>query len=539
MWSDPNRARQWRQDHAEGQKAYARRRRTAGYGPPATPDEQQACLADPRKSLESKFGIVTPEHVLCMLCWHRYQELGHHLGQCEKRAAAWHGQKNLPDLYRDLVGFNHETALACEAVRAERGETANKHGLSGYAKKDPNRKELLDRNRPSNIGRKHSRQARLNKADRQRGRAFPERQTVSHESYVRQFLFASRKRKKSRSKRVPWTLSAAPEEIARKAGTEPNTVAVALRRVFGLRPKGECVFSHGEPLTGRWLTEFAERFCLRATDMERAFGFSSGWYTQATSAARQSNPLHRSKATVLATAERELLRRVTAVREFRDADVLRVVCPKLPEMCTYIAEAVREMPAFGSATNWLPQLVADSRRETASSPTRWDRRGFLCSLPGFIRFTKRFHDWRTKWAAPHELATAFLAFDYETSESTIREAIAERSENIPRLALQLAARAALEHLPKRGGRVGLDSHTAIRIRRAAAFLLCGYTQTTMARYLFGVGDDSQEESALQSTLKLFIRHRRRIELTRLSLSDHESRAIVARAVKTTTQRKPA
>ncbi|MGC1107109.1 MAG: hypothetical protein WA876_11270 [Candidatus Acidiferrales bacterium] len=527
MYKNPKDAQRWRMAHTEESKAYHRRRRTASYGPPATPEQQKACdprIGDPRRSLQGKFGIVDASFVFCMLCWNRYQELGHHLPHCERLPPEWCEAASLTKKYRREFGLNSGTSLACESYGSQRRQVANAHDLSKSHASGANREKHLkhlSRIRPNNTGVAHSREASLNKSDRQRGIAFPERQTVPHESYVSQFLFDG----------------TAAEKIARKSGTELNTVAIALKRVFGFRVRGKCVFSRGEPLTGRWLTEFAERFCLRATDLESAYGFSSGWYTQATSDARQPNPLHHSKATVLAAAERELLKSLMAVRKFLDADVLRTVCPKIPERCAYIAEVAREVVPTGDPIEWLPQLVDDSRREAALSSAPWNRRGFLCSFPSFIRFTKQFPDWRTKWAAPHELATAFLAFDYETSESTIREALANRSQAIPQLALRLAAHSALEHLPRRGGRVGLDSDTRHRIRCAAAFLRCGYTQTTMARYLFGVGDDSQEESALQSTFKLFIRHRRRIKLTKLSLSDHESRAIVA--VKTTTQRKPA
>jgi hypothetical protein len=163
MPSNPAYGRKWRESHPD----YSRARRTSLYGPPATPEEQAACLSDPRKSLESRFGIVTSQHVLCMFCWHRYQELDHHLPKCAKPPAEWDGKTDIVDFYRrHLEWFNQTTPLMCEALRQRRAKIADDHSLGEYAKADPNRKELLGRIRPVNVGRKHSRQARLNKGDR-------------------------------------------------------------------------------------------------------------------------------------------------------------------------------------------------------------------------------------------------------------------------------------------------------------------------------------------------------------------------------------
>ena len=501
MPSTPAYRRQWEKDHPD----YWRSRRTSRLGAPATAEQQKACLTDPRKSLESKFGIVTAKFAFCMFCWCRYEELGHHLDRCKKRPAAWHGQKNLPDLYRDLVGLNHGTALACEAVRTTRGEIADKHGLSEYAKKDPNRKELLDRNRPSNIGRKHSRQARLNKSDRQRGIANRARQKTSDATVLRHWLMDGLD----------------IESAARKSGLSTGAMRGRLQDVLGVRVKNTCEFSAGEIVTGRWVRNLLGRLQVKNPDEFKAFiSFDVRYWLQPK---QQTAVLRSTMAKQLIEAERKLVAGFLGYREQSISSLLRTILPNLSQQASETADALQILGQDGLAAK-LDALAESSREEVAhASPSQSHR--CLCWLAEISRLVDR----------PRS-ALDLLALKYGTNARSIQRGLSEPSQSISHETARAIILPLLRQPRRRRGRPSRrDAETRKRIKKAAAFLLSGYTQTTMAKYLFSGRDDSP----LQNTLQLFNRFRKEIELARLSLTMRQARAIVAAAVRTTTRREPA
>ncbi|HVA17709.1 MAG TPA: hypothetical protein VMV59_08355 [Candidatus Dormibacteraeota bacterium] len=495
MWTDPHRARQWRQAHAEEQKAYCRRRRTTSYGKPASAEQQAACIADPRKSLESKFGIVTANFVFCMLCWRRYKELGHHLGQCEERPPAWHGRKNLPDFYRDLVGLNHGTALACEAVRAERGEIADKHDLSEYAKKY--REEHPDRIRPSNIGRKHSRQAQLNKSDRQRGIANRARQTVPDETILRYWLVEG------------FDLKA----IARKTGKHASVIRARLERIFGTTVRRVGVFSDGQMVNGRWVEEAISSLQLQRRELESFIGMSLSWWLRSESLER---PIRTVLAKSLIDARNWLTRRlVGGYSDHSKAALLVTVVSNLPQQHEEAEGAMtllRKAPAFD-------QFVVGAPRD--SNGLRRFRRvlGWISEISQAPRSSRS--------------GTGFLAVKYGITAEEIRRALLERQERVPALAVR-ANVVSLLHEPRPRRRRGIREETRKRIKWAAAFQRAGFRQNGMAKFVF----HDRPGSAEDNIRTLFHEHGEDIELTAIHLTDPQVRAIVSHRVRKSTQPKP-
>lgn len=489
MSNNPAYQRRYRQDNTEKLKAWQRAYRTSRYGPPATVEQQQACLADQRKSLESKFGIVTEKFVFCMLCWHRYQELGHHLGRCEKRPAAWHGQKNLPDLYCDLVGFNHVTALACETVRAARGEVADKHGLREYVKADDDRKELqkklLGRIRPSNIGRKHSRQARLNQGDRQRGKALVARQTVGDSTILRYWLAEGLDLK----------------AIARKTGKHASVIRARLERIFGTKVRQDGFFSDGQMVNGTWIKAMLlSPLQIKPPELESFVDAGVAWWMRSD---RIERPLRTALAKLLVEARRWLTKRlVDGHSDYPKSVLLATIVPNLSQQCEEV----------DIATRLLRDASAFEQFTTDVSPDSSDLSQFRRTL-GWVAEINRMPK------SPRS-AVDFLATKYGVTEEIIRGAIAQKPEPVPVEVMRAIIQPFLtEDRPVRGRRPGILSDTREHIKRAASLSLQGFTKTEMASHVF----DDKPLSAKSNIHRLFHDYGDLIEFEKLKITSSRGR----------------
>ncbi|HVA16448.1 MAG TPA: hypothetical protein VMV59_01915 [Candidatus Dormibacteraeota bacterium] len=487
MSNDPAYQRRYRQDNAEKLKAWHRAHRTSRYGAPATAEEQKACLADPRKSLESKFGIVTAKFVFCMLCWHRYQELGHHLGHCKKRPAAWHGKRNLKDLYCDLpfVGLCHGTALACEALCTDRGETADKHGLGEYAKTDPNRKELLARIRPSNIGRKHSRQARLNKSDRQRGVANRARQTVPDETILRYWLVERLDLK----------------AIARKTGKHASVIRARLERIFGTKVRRDGFFLDGQMVNGAWIKAMLlSPLQIKSPELESFVDAGVAWWLRSD---RLERPLRTALAKSLIEARGWLTKRLIDGRsDYSKSALLATIVPNLSqqrEEADIATRLLRDASAF-------ERFTADISRDSSSLSHFRRVLGWVAEISRTLKSSRS--------------AVDFLATKYGVTGEIIRGALVEKPERVPAEVMRAIIQPFLtEGRPVRGRLPGILSDTRAHIKLAARFSLQGFEKTEMAQYVFA----DKPGSAKSNIHRLFHDYGDLIEFEKLKMTSSQGR----------------
>lgn len=508
MSNDPAYQSRYRKNNAEKLKAYHRERRTGTYGAPATLEEQHACTADPRKSLRSEFGVVSEKAVLCMLCWRRYQDVARHLLSCPKRPDEWSG--SFATAYKSRFGLNRHTSLRCEELQERhRKRPASKRlgEIASTRKGDPRWKEHLAEIR-NNTPPTRALEVRLDIAQHSQGDADPARQKVSHVTVVKLFLLEG----------------LLPYEIAEKTRLNHAAVIAALERVFGFR--GACQIAHGEPLTGRWAKDFLDRFSLNAHHLQRARGIASGWFSQATSAERLDRPLKADKAALLVDLERALLRQLLLIPEFRDRDVFKTTCPNLSNSYQRLTEAMIAVPALRGdqpEDSWIDSIL----QVEIAAGTDHRFRTMLFWLPRFLDFTRSKKDWRDRWPSPSDLAIAVLAFDYGTSEWTIREAISQRATVIASDTLRSASTSRLKDLPKRGGHVPgkMSEGTRLRIRLSAALDVVKVPEKDQAVRLFPRQND--KAARLSSLYTFRHRYKRLIQLSKLGMTSQLAEKIVS------------
>lgn len=451
----------YRTKNRDRYNAAHRRWRSSKYGPPATDGQKRACRKNPLASLQSKFGIVKPSFVLCMICWNRTGELGHH--RCVKECGG-------REVYANNVGLPKKVPLWCERFSRAKSKVSKKKctpHVRRYWKENP---------------------------DALTGKAKPLTWKTSAKGDVvtdGMLVWA-------------WVVEGRPiEKIAAQYRMGKASVMRRLRRILGFPIRRFCTVVHGEPVTKAWGRALVGRFSLRLYELCEALGRNRSFADNLTRSSRRSGMPRRATAQAVVRFERELMRELLRARRVSKPALLKAAVLDLDAKyralfgpCSWL------LSQSGNLKDNVSEICVRSRAESAAGgPFCW--RAFLCWLPALVEFIADNPEWRTKWPTASRLATAFLANDLGTEQWVVSDALSDRTQPISADALSLLVRLALESVSKLPGRdPGADRLTQGRIKLAASYVKLGRDRTDMALPIFG----GTQKSAQANTRRLFFEH---------------------------------
>ena len=440
----------YRAENRDKYNAAHRHWRASKYGPPATEPQKKSCRKNPLASLQSKFGIVKPNFVLCMVCWSRVGELGHHKCVLDNGG---------PEGYASKVGLPLplRVPLWCEKF-ASRKSRVSKRRCAPHVRK-------YWRENPGFL----------------RGRAKPTtwKQTPKGEIVSDAALLSE------------WILDGRPiEKIAASHGMSNGAVMRRLQRILGFSIRRFFYAVHGEPVTKQWVRNLLRRFQITVGELGRAAGRSRNFADNLTRPSDQYGMPRLASAKLLTRFEHDLITALLASKRISQPSALKGSVPDLKEMYRSLLRPLTWLlsECGGEGTSFIKMNLhhgsEESRREVATSgPYAWRR--FLCWLQPLHNFCTANPEWRKKWATASKLATAFLAFDLGCEPWVVTTALSKQTRALPPSELKLRVRFALGEIAKKGGRTpGEDVLTRRRKKLAAAYLKLGWAKTDMAEHVF-------------------------------------------------------
>jgi hypothetical protein len=315
---------------------------------------------------------------------------------------------------------------------------------------------------------------------------------------------------------------------------------------------GGYIFEHGEVVTGRHVENILTDFGLAQRDLARDLGVHHVWLSYLLRTKR-NHPLRAVTARLFVNYRRQWnpalvvptearasgLERAGAIRgQRRRRWLLRSEFEALPAQYRVLLEVLQQLREGLRTETIKPSKILEwicihSRAETTEHPEGPMKfRRMLFWWPAFRLFLEQSPGILLRMK-PSGVAYRFMAFDHETTDGGIRDAVAgevkplepERAHDLVRLKRLSLAMPVETKAARRGRRPGMLKETRHRIEVAAAFELLGWSKRKMAPHVF----PDQPASAETNIYRFYNRYRQSIAAAKQQLTPEHAQDLVQSA----------